>query len=82
MQALWCRALTIANRRPGSTISPQCCLPVLYDENRLLIRGGGLTFDGPDKDDSFDRVAALVDRDLRGSKPSDLPFEEPRFFKL
>jgi hypothetical protein len=47
---------------------------VLYDENRFLIRSGGLTFDGPDKDDSFDRVAALVDRNLKGSKPPDLPF--------
>ena len=51
---------------------------MLYNENRC----GGLTFDGPDNDDSFVRVAALVDRNLKGSKPSDLPFEEPRFFKF
>jgi ABC-type uncharacterized transport system substrate-binding protein len=48
---------------------------VLCDENRFVMRGAGLTFDGPDNDDGFDRVAALVDRILKASKPADLPFE-------
>jgi len=40
------------------------------------------TFDGLDDDDSFDRVAALVNRNLKRSQPLDLPFEKPRFFKF
>ena len=39
-------------------------------------------FYGPDDDDSFDRVAALVDRILKGSKPQDLPFEQPAKYLL
>jgi putative ABC transport system substrate-binding protein len=74
-------ALTIANRRRIYDFAASHRLPVLYDENRFLIRDGGLMFYGPD-DDSFDRVAALVDRILKGSKPQDLPFEQPRLFKL
>jgi len=37
---------------------------------------------GPDQDESFGRVAALVDRILKGTKPADLPFEQPTRFRL
>jgi putative ABC transport system substrate-binding protein len=37
---------------------------------------------GPDPDESFSRVAALVDRILKGAKPADLPFEQPMRFRL
>jgi putative ABC transport system substrate-binding protein len=75
-------ALTIANRRRIYDFAAANRLPVLYDENRFLVRDGGLMFYGPDDDDSLDRVAALVDRILKGSKPQDLPFEQPRLFKF
>jgi len=75
-------ALTIANRRRIYDFASMNRLPVLYDENRFLLRDGGLMFYGPDDDDSLDRVAALVDRILKGSKPQDLPFEQPKLFKF
>jgi putative ABC transport system substrate-binding protein len=75
-------ALTIANRRRIYDFAGVNRLPVLYDENGFLVRDGGLMFYGPDSDESFDRVAALVDRILKGSKPQDLPFEEPKLFKF
>jgi putative ABC transport system substrate-binding protein len=75
-------ALTISNRRRIYDFAAVNLLPVLYDENRFLVRDGGLMFYGPDDDESFDRVAVLVDRILKGSKPEDLPFEEPRLFKF
>jgi putative tryptophan/tyrosine transport system substrate-binding protein len=35
---------------------------------------------GPDLDESFGRVAALVDRILKGASAADLPFEQPTKF--
>jgi putative tryptophan/tyrosine transport system substrate-binding protein len=56
-------------------------LPAIY-ENDGYVRDGGLMSYGPDQDESFDRVGALVDRVLKGAKPADLPFEEPTLFKF
>jgi putative tryptophan/tyrosine transport system substrate-binding protein len=37
---------------------------------------------GPNLPDLFRRAADLVDKILRGTKPSDLPVEQPRTFEL
>ena len=39
-------------------------------------------FYGSDDAESMDRVAALVDRILKGAKPQDLPFEQPKLFRF
>ena len=54
-------------------------LPAIYEYD-FIARDGGLMSYGPDLDESFDRMAVLVDRILRGARPSDLPFEEPTRF--
>jgi len=36
----------------------------------------------PDLEETFSRVAGLVDRILKGAKPAELPFEQPTLFKL
>jgi putative tryptophan/tyrosine transport system substrate-binding protein len=43
---------------------------------------GGLVSYGIDWDDQFRRVAEYVDRILKGTKPSDLPVQNPTQFKL
>jgi putative tryptophan/tyrosine transport system substrate-binding protein len=75
-------ALTIANRRRIYDFAAAGRLPALYEETGFLIHDGGLMFYGPDDEESFDRVAALVDRILKGAKPADLPFEQPTRFRF
>src|SRR5829696_6861020 len=74
-------ALTILNRQRVYDFAAAHHLPAIYEFD-FLVRDGGLMAYGPDQDESFERVAALVDRLLKGAKPADLPFEEPTRFRL
>jgi putative ABC transport system substrate-binding protein len=74
-------SLTILNRKRVFEFAAAHRLPAIYEFDSL-VRDGGLMSYGPDQDESFDRVAALVDRVLKGAKPADLPFEEPALFKF
>jgi putative ABC transport system substrate-binding protein len=56
-------------------------LPSVYG-NREAIDAGGLMYYGADVVDSYRRVATYVDRILKGSKPGDLPVEQPTKFDL
>jgi putative ABC transport system substrate-binding protein len=54
---------------------------ILY-EYRLFAELGGLLSYGPDSHERFLRAAAYVDRILRGTRPGDLPVEQPSTFEL
>jgi putative ABC transport system substrate-binding protein len=56
-------------------------LPAMY-EHREFVEPGGLMSYGPSHRDTFRRVAAYVDRILKGSKPADLPVEQPTKLEL
>ena len=74
-------SLTILNRSRVFEFATAHRLPAIYEFD-FLVRDGGLMSYGPDQDESFDRVGALVDRILKGAKPAELPFEEPTLFKF
>jgi putative ABC transport system substrate-binding protein len=74
-------SLTNLNRKRVFDFAAAHRLPAIYEFDALA-RDGGLMSYGPDFDESFGRVAALVDRVLKGAKPADLPFEQPTHFKL
>jgi putative ABC transport system substrate-binding protein len=73
--------LTSLNRKRVFEFAAAHRLPAIY-ENDTYVRDGGLMSYGPDISESLGRVAALVDRILKGAKPANLPFEQPTLFPL
>lgn len=62
-------------------LAAQYRLPAIYSVPAYA-RFGGLLAYGPDFLDNYRRAARLVDRILKGEKPSDLPIEQPTKFVL
>jgi putative ABC transport system substrate-binding protein len=46
------------------------------------LEGGGLISYGPDVLDLYRRAAGLADKILRGTRPADIPVEQPTKFEL
>jgi putative tryptophan/tyrosine transport system substrate-binding protein len=56
-------------------------LPAMHN-NRADVEIGGLMSYGPDRVDMNRRAASFVDKVLKGTKPKDLPVEQPRKFEF
>ena len=74
-------SLTTLNRKRVFAYAAAKRLPAIYEYDPL-VRDGGLMSYGPDLKESFERVAALVDRIFKGAKPSELPFEQPAHYRF
>jgi len=64
-----------------SRLAAQNRLPAIY-ARREFAEAGGLLAYGPSFTDNYRRVATYVDRILKGTKPADLPVEQPTKFEL
>jgi putative ABC transport system substrate-binding protein len=56
-------------------------LPAIYPA-RVYVEAGGLMSYGPNLPELWKRAAAYVDKILKGTKPGDLPVEQPTTFEL
>jgi len=56
-------------------------LPSVFNAREYVELGGLMSY-GPSVDDLFRRSATLVDKILKGAKPTDLPVEQPTKFEL
>jgi putative ABC transport system substrate-binding protein len=74
-------ALTFNNAARVTALAAKHRLPAIYF-SRLFATDGGLMSYGPDIADLFFRAGGYVDKILKGTKPSDLPVEQPIKFEL
>ena len=68
-----------ANQARIAELAIRSRLPSMWQQSEAVARGGLLGY-GPNRPKLFRRAAYYVDRILQGTKPSDLPIEEPREF--
>jgi putative ABC transport system substrate-binding protein len=73
--------LVSSNRVRILTLTTAALLPTIYNE-RTFVDGGGLISYGANMADLFRRGAEFVDKILRGTKPGDIPVEQPVKFDL
>jgi putative ABC transport system substrate-binding protein len=56
-------------------------LPLMHGE-RQFVEAGGLMSYGPSRVELFRRAATYVDKILKGTKPADIPVEQPTKFEF
>ena len=73
--------LVLANRMRINTLALGAHVPTIH-AYREYVETGGLMAYGAHIPDLFRRAANLVDKILRGTKPADIPVEQPTKFEL
>jgi putative ABC transport system substrate-binding protein len=56
-------------------------LPAIYIQGSFVTAGGLMSY-GPDRTERYRRAAVFVDKILKGTKPADLPVEQPTKFEF
>jgi putative ABC transport system substrate-binding protein len=74
-------ALVNANRTRIITFALGARLPAIF-YSRDFVQAGALMSYGPNYSDMLRRAADLVDKILRGTKPGDIPIEQPTKFEF
>jgi putative tryptophan/tyrosine transport system substrate-binding protein len=74
-------AFLFPHRKEITALAARYRLPAVY-YFREWVASGGLVSYGPDVIDTYRRAPAYIDRVLRGTRPSDLPVQEPTTFEL
>ena len=73
--------LIVANRTRIIAAALNERLPTIFS-TRDFVKAGGLMFYGPNYSNLFRHSADYVDKILRGTKPGDIPVEQPTKFEL
>jgi len=56
-------------------------LPAIYVQGSFVVSGGLMSY-GADRTERYKRVAVFVDKILKGTKPADIPVEQPKKFEF
>jgi putative tryptophan/tyrosine transport system substrate-binding protein len=73
--------LFVTNLNRIADLAAKSRLPSIFHLTEF-VDSGGLVAYGPDRSDQFRRAATYVDKILKGTKPADLPVEQPTKFEL
>jgi putative ABC transport system substrate-binding protein len=74
-------ALISANAARINTLASAARLPTMFYAREYLDGGGFMSY-GPNVPDLFRRAADFVDKILRGTKPGDIPVEQPTTLEM
>jgi ABC-type uncharacterized transport system substrate-binding protein len=74
-------ALLIVNRKQISDLAIKNRLPSMSERNDM-VEAGGLASYGTNEAENYRRAAVYVDKILKGTKPADLPVEQPTKFEF
>ena len=70
-----------SNRSRFVELAAKHRLPAMYIQGDFVESGGLMSY-GADQTESYRRVAVMVDKILKGTKPADIPVEQPTKFEL
>jgi ABC-type uncharacterized transport system substrate-binding protein len=73
--------LASSNQDQIAELAARNRLPAIYVQGSFVTDGGLMSY-GPDRTERYRRVAVFVDKILKGTKPADLPVEQPTKFEF
>jgi putative tryptophan/tyrosine transport system substrate-binding protein len=74
-------ALISSNQKRITDLAAKNRLPAIYARGDFVASGGLMSY-GADRTEPYRRVASMIDKILKGTKPADLPVEQPTKFEL
>jgi putative ABC transport system substrate-binding protein len=69
------------NQKQLANLAAKNRLPAIYSRADFADRGGLMSY-GADQSEPSRRVASMVDKIIKGTKPADIPIEQPKKFEL
>jgi putative ABC transport system substrate-binding protein len=71
----------VTNRTRFVNLTAKIRLPAIYPSTPFAEAGGLMSY-GPDQIDNLRRAATYIDKILKGTKPADLPVQQPKKFEF
>ena len=79
--AVTLHTLATSNQKQIADLATKNRLPAIYPRGDFVASGGLMSY-GPDQAEPYRRAAVFVDKILKGTKPADLPVEQPMKFEF
>jgi putative ABC transport system substrate-binding protein len=74
-------AIAISNQKQIADLAVKYRLPAIYSRSDYIAHGGLMSYGG-DQSEPYRSVAVMIDKVLKGTKPADIPVEQPAKFEL